>query len=256
MRIHGRFVVVLLLLLGVAATDAQATFRIENHLDPAGDPTRIKYRVEGPNWTSSPFEFELVDGDYLSTGPPPGTYTATALLPPGWFVQDIQCIGPRGQSDFVIEVPNGRVTVTHGATDEHLCAFTNRKLAPGETPSPSPGVSPTPKREAEAPKVVLSRRPALVGVSTGRGFAQAVVRLTRRSVIKGSLHGRGPRVLGAARIVSKPGTVSFRTHLESKHLRRMQRRGMERVSLTLRVAVTARRSGATHVFKHRVLVKL
>jgi hypothetical protein len=147
-------VLLTLVVLAVGAADAHATFRIENHLDPAGDPTRIKYRVEGPNWTSSPYEFELVDGDYLSTGPPPGTYTATALLPPGWFVQDIQCIGPRGLSDFVIDVPNGRVTVTHGATEEHLCAFTNRKLSPGESPSPSAGVSPTPK-PAEAPHVLL-----------------------------------------------------------------------------------------------------
>jgi hypothetical protein len=44
--------------------------------------------------------------------------------------------------------------------------------------------------------------------------------------------------------------------LERKHMRRMRRRGMERVALTLRVAVTARRSGATHVFTHRVLVRL
>jgi hypothetical protein len=241
--------------LVVAAAQAQATFRIENHLDPAGDPTRIKYRVEGPNWTSSPFEFELVDGDYLSTGPPAGTYTATALLPAGWFVQDIQCVGPRGLSDFAIDVPNGRVTVNHGANDEHICAFTNRKLAQGDQPSPSPGVAPTPK-PAEAPKVKLPRRPALLGVSTGRGFAEAVVRLTRRSVIKGTLRGRGTRVLGAERLVRKPGVYSFQVPLERKHMRRMRRRGMERVALTLRVAVTARRSGATHVFTHRVLVRL
>jgi hypothetical protein len=241
--------------LALAAAEAQATFRIENHLNPAGDPTRIKYRVEGPNWTSSPFEFELVDGDYLSTGPPAGTYTAQALLPPGWFVQDIQCIGPRGQSDFVIDVPNGRVTVTHGDKEEHLCAFTNRKLSQGGEPSPSPGVSPTP-HPAEVPNVVLPRRPALIGVSAGRGFAEAIVRLTRRSVIKGTMRGRGPRVLGAERIVRKPGTHVIRIPLEPKHMRRMRRRGLERVTLTLRIAVTARRSGATHVFKHRVLVKL
>jgi hypothetical protein len=238
-----------------ATAEAEATFRIENHLSPAGDPTRIKYRVEGPNWTSSPFEFELVDGDYLSTGPPAGTYTATALLPPGWFVQDIQCIGPRGLDDFAIDVPNGRVTVNHGAQDEHICAFTNRKLAEGAEPSPSPGVSPTPK-PAEVRKVKLPRRPALIGVNAGRGFAEAVVRLRRWSNVKGTLRRRGPRVLGARRIVRGPGTVSFRIPLEPRPMRRMQRRGLERVALTLRVAVTARRSGATHVFTHRVLVRL
>jgi hypothetical protein len=93
-------------------------------------------------------------------------------------------------------------------------------------------------------------------VSTGRGFAEAVVRVTRRSVIKGNLRRHGPRVLGAARIVTKPGTVSFRIPLERKRMRRMQRRGLERVRLTLRIAVTTRRGGATHVFTHRVLVEL
>ena len=246
---------IVLACFAVTAADAQATFRIENHLNPAGDPTRIRYRVEGPNWKSSPFEFELVDGDYLSTGPPPGTYTATALLPPGWSVQDIQCVGPRGLSDFIIDVPNGRVTVNHGAGDEHLCAFTNRRLAQGAQPSPSPGVAPSPKPE-EVPNVKLPRRPALIGVNTGRGYAEAVVRITRRSVIKPSLRGRGKRVLGSRRIVRKPGTYSMRVELDRERMRRMRRRGLERVGLTLRVAVTARRSGATHVFTHRVLVRL
>jgi hypothetical protein len=250
----GKGVLLTLIFLAVAAADAQATFRIENHLDPAGDPTLIKYRVEGPNWKSSPYEFELPDGDYLSTGPPPGTYTAQALLPPGWVVQDIQCIGPHGQSDFVIDVPNGRVTVTHGEGEEHLCAFTNRKLSQGGG-SPSTGVSPTP-HPAEVPNVVLPRHPALIGVTAGRGFAEATIRITRRSIITGTLRKPGTRVVGAERIVQKAGIHVIRVSVEPKRMRRMQRRGLERVTLTLRIAVTARRSGATHVFKHRVLVKL
>ena len=250
-----RTVILIVAFMTVAAFDAQATFRIENHLDPAGDPTRIKYRVEGPNWTSSPFEFELVDGDYLSTGPPAGTYTATALLPPGWVVHDIQCIGPRGLSDFVIDVPNGRVTVTHGAYDEHICAYTNRKLGPGGGSSSSTGVSPTPL-PAEVPKVTLPRRPALIGITAGHGFAKATIRITRRSLIKARLLRHGTRVVGERRLVLKAGLYDIRVPLERKRMRRMQRRGLDEVMLTLRIVVVARRTGATDVLKHRVKVDL
>jgi hypothetical protein len=55
-----------------------------------------------------------------------------------WAVGDIQCVGPR-ETDFAIDVANGRVTVTHSAGEEHICAFTNRKLSQGA--GPSPGVS-------------------------------------------------------------------------------------------------------------------
>jgi hypothetical protein len=252
-------VLLMLIFLAVGAADARATFRIHNHLDPAGDPTKIGYRIDGPWKDGTPYDFELVDGDYRSTGPPPGgTWVASALLPPGWVVHDIQCIGPReggGVSDFVIDVPNGRVTLLrHDATDEHICSFTNRKLS--EPPSSPAGVSPTPRGPGEAAKVVLPRRPALIGVRAGRGYAEGTVRITRKSVIKARLQRGASRIFGKARVVLEPGTHDVRVRLDRKRKKRMRRRGLEQVTLMLRIAVTARSTGATHVFKHRVIVEL
>jgi hypothetical protein len=55
--------------------------------------------------------------------------------------------------------------------------------------------------------------------------------------------------------VRAPGTHVIRVTIQRKRMRRMQRRGLKRVTLTLRIAVTAP-NGATHVFRHRALVKL
>jgi hypothetical protein len=253
MTIFRRAVLLGLACLACAASEAGATLGIENHNDPAGDTTRINYRLESPSF-SAPIPFTLDGGayHYTSFGVQPGTYTVQALPPTGWAVGDIQCVGP-DEGDFAIDVANGRVTVTHGAAEEHICAFTNRKLSPGGG-APSPGVSPTPSR-AELPKVVIPRRPALVGVKAGRGYAEATIRITRRSVIKGWLLRHKSRVVGRKRIVRAAGTHAIRVKLQPKRMRRMQRRGMKRVTLTLRIAVTAR-AGATHVFRHRVVVTL
>jgi hypothetical protein len=245
---------VVLAFFAVTTAEAAATVRISNHNDPAGDPTVMRYRLESPTWSASPFDFELPDGGDRSFGVAAGTYTAQALVPAGWVVGDIRCVGPR-QTDFVIDVPNGRVTMTHAATDEQTCAFTNRRVPQGGAPAPSPGVAPSPPPE-EIPKVVLPRGPALLGVTAARGAAEATLRITRRSVIKGTLARQRGRIVGAERIVRKAGTRTIRVSLDRRRMRRMRQRGMERVMLTLRIAVTARRSGATHVFTHRVLVTL
>jgi hypothetical protein len=102
---------------------------------------------------------------------------------------------------------------------------------------------------------VIPRRSALVGVKAGRGFAEATVRITRRSVIKGWLLRHKTHVVGRKRIVRRAGTHVIRVALQRKRMRRMQRRGLKRVTLTLRVAVTAP-NGATHVFRHGVVVTL
>ena len=62
--------------------------------------------------------------------------------------------------------------------------------------------------------------------------------------------------MGRARIQRKPGTHVLRVKLKAERVRKMRRRGLRTATLTLRVAVTAKSGGATHVFKHRVLVKL
>ena len=251
MTILAKAALLAVALLAGTAGEAGATLGIENHNDPAGDPTQINYQLESPSF-SSPIPFTLDGGahDYASFGVKPGTYAVQALPPAGWAVGDIQCVGP-DPADFVVDVANGRVTVTHGAREEHICAFTNRKLSQG---GPSPGVSPTPG-PAELPKVLIPRRPALVGVTAGRGYAEATIRITRRSIIKGWLLRHKTHVVGRKRIVRRAGTHAIRVKLQPKRMRRMQRRGMERVTLTLRIAVTAP-SGATHVFRHGVVVKL
>lgn len=258
-------VLLIVIFLAVGAADAHATFRIVNQLEPAGDPTKITYRIESPNssWKGTPFEIELDYRDpYRSMSPPPGpppgqdhVASAVALLPPGWVVGDIQCTGPPNTSDFLIDVPNGRVTLLrHGPNDEHICTFTNRRASLGSSLS-SPGVSPMPLTPTEAAKVALPQRPALVGVRAGRRYAEGTVRLIRRSVVKAWLLRRGKRV-GRTREVLKPGTHDVRVALQRKRVKRWRRRGLEQVTLTLRIAVTERRTDATHVFKHRVIVKL
>ena len=255
MRGQGRLVVATLVVLGVAAQDAGATLRFENHNNPAGNPTPINYRLEGPPGWGAPIDFQLVDGDYKSFGVAAGTYTTTALVPPGWQVEAIQCFGGP-PSDFVIDVANARVTVTHESTDHHSCAFTNRPIPrnPATAP-PSPGIAPT-LPPAELAEVVVPRRPALIGVAAGRRFAAATVRVTRGSIIKGRLLTRRSKLLGSARIRRQPGTHVLRVQLKSKQARKLRRRGLRTMTLTLRIAVTAENGGATHVFKHQVMVKL
>jgi hypothetical protein len=187
-------VLTFLIFFAVATAEAAATLRIINHNDPAGDPTVIQYRLESPTWSSSPFPFELRDGGDRSFGVPAGTYTAQALVPAGWVVADIQCVGPR-LADFVIDVPNGRVTMPHGTTDEQTCSFTNRK---GGGPAPSRGVAPAPP-PAEIPLVVLPRGPALLSVKARRGAA----RPKRRSASPAGRSSRGP-CCSSARAPSAP----------------------------------------------------
>jgi hypothetical protein len=254
MRVQGRLVVATLVVLGVGVPDAGATLRTVNHIDPAGDPTAISYRIEGAPAFVTPIDFQLTDGDFRSFGPKGGTYTVSAMLPQGWQVADIQCVSSSGVDDFAKDIPNGRVTVPHGEGNHDTCTFTNRRIPPSGPSAPSPGISPAPPR-SEVPASVLPRRPALVGVVAGRRFAGATVRITRESIIKGRLLSSRGKTVGAARIRRKPGTHVLRVQLKRKVVRTMRRRGVRKVTLTLRVAVTARSSGATHVFMHRVLVK-
>jgi hypothetical protein len=256
-RPHGhRHMVVLLALLvltflAATAAEAGATLRIANHNDPAGDPTVMKYRLTGTTLTT-PIDFELHNGEDKSFGAASGTYTFQALLPAGWQVGDIQCVGLTPQ-DFAIDVANGRVTVKHGVGAEHTCAFTNRRLS-ATGGSSSPGVAPSPPA-SELPKVVLPRKPALLRVVAGRGFARATVRITRRSVIKGQLLRHRTRVVGTKRIVAAAGTHVLKVSLKRDVRRQLRRRGLKRVRLTLRIVVVARNGGA-HVFRYGVLVRL
>ena len=238
--------------LGAAATDARATLRIENHLDPAGDPTIVSYRVDGPTWSSG--AFPLVDGDYKSFGPDdPGTYVLQALLPAGWGAGDIKCFGP-SPSNFAIDVPNARVTVTHGPHDDQACAFTHRRMGASGSVPPQPGVAPTPRPE-ELPKVDIPDRPVVLMVVPGRRSAAATVRLMRRTLVKARLQTKRGKVLRAMRIERNAGTYTLRLRLTRKDARRLARRDRRDVTLTVRI-VMIERDGVTRVFRHGVVVRL
>jgi ribosomal protein L31E len=240
-----------LLLVSFAATAAPAgaTVDITNHNDPAGDPTVIAYRLQPPA-PMAPVDFALHDGEYKGFGPFEGTVVAQALVPAGWEVAGIQCVGP-DPAAFAIDVPNGRVTMTHGINDEQYCSFTNRRLSASGGASSS--VTPTPPPGAVATQL-LARGPALLGAKSGRGFAAATIRITRRSVIKTQLW-RGSRVVGTSRVVRKAGVYDVTVSIDPSVKRALRRQGRKEVQLTLRVVVVPLH-GVTRVFRYRVLVRL
>ena len=179
--------------------------------------------------------------------------TAQAVVPAGWRVVDIQCVSahPGAPATFSIDVPNARVTVNHQEIGEDSCAFTISRITATRTP-PSPGVAPSPP--VNLPGAVVPRRPAVLGVTAGRGFATASVRITRRSVIKAQLLRAG-RVVGTARIVRAAGTYAVVVRLTKQARAQLRRQGLTRVTLTLRVVVVPR-TGAVFVFRHRAVVRL
>jgi hypothetical protein len=234
----------------VTAAPASATVDVTNHNDPAGDPTVISYRIQIPS-QSAPIDFALHDGEYKGFGPFEGVVVVQALVPSGWEVADIQCTGP-DPAAFSIDVPNGRVTLQHGVSDEQFCSFTNRrKSASGGSSS---GVTPSPPNPATGASLVVPRGPALLGAKVGRGYAAATVRITRRSVIKTQLW-RGSRVVGTSRVVRKAGVYDVTVSIDPKVRRALRHQGRKRVQLTLRVVVVPERA-LTRVFKYRVLVRL
>jgi hypothetical protein len=262
----GTLTVAILLLTAVAAPSAQATLRIINHNDPAGDPTLITYRLSTPERSPLIPDFQLPDEQCqlpkdashcgTSFGVDPTVYGTTyivqALVPPGWRTEAIECIGQGFPGEFTKDVANGRVTLVHqNQSAEQTCAFTNGRIA-GSGGQASSGVSPT-VPVSEASKVTVPRGPALVGIRVGRGFAAATVRVTRRSVIKCQLLS-GKKVVGTARVVRDAGTKTVRVTLRQKTWRSLRARGQKRKTFTLKVTIVAGK--ATHVFRHRVLVKL
>jgi hypothetical protein len=243
-------VILVALLLGATAAQAGATVDVSNHNDPAGDPTVIGYRIFPPP-PAAPVDFALHDGEYQGFGPFQGTVVVQALLPAGWEVEDIQCSGTTPASAFAIDKAHGQVTIAHGMTDEQFCSFTNRRTAvPG---SGSSGVAPAPPPNLAAPFVVPDK-PALLHVKVGRRYADATIRITRRSVIKSQLLWRG-HVVGTAREVRKPGTYDVTVSIRPSTARRFRRQGRKHVTLALRVVV-APSGRPTHVFRYRVVVPL
>jgi hypothetical protein len=238
-----------LLIVGVfavAATDAQATLRVQSHNDPAGDPTPMTYRLNNASW-AQPIQFVLNDGEDKSFGPKPGTYTIQAVPPSGWQVRDIQCVGP-DPAEFAIDLAHALVTVTHKAADDQTCAFTNGKVnAP-----PSSGVAPSPPPE-ELPGN-LRKQIALLGVRAGKGFVTVKLRIVHRSAI--TLHlRRGTRVLARKRIVRHAGVRRVKIRLRPETRRWFRQHGHKRALFTLKIRV-AERGDTKKVFWYRVIIRL
>lgn len=251
----GALSVCVLAIMGAAAPAAHATLRVINHNEPAGDPTKIAYRLSSATEAQVVPDFLLVDGEYKSFGVQPNTYTVQALVPTGWQVGDIQCVGP-SPADFAVDVPNGRVTMVHGSANvEQTCSFTNRRVpaSGGAPPAPGSGVAPS-VPGSEASKVVVPKKPALLRVRSGRRYASATVRITRRSVIKAQLLS-GKRVVGTTRVTHRAGTYVVRVNVAHRQLARLRAGGRTRATLTLKVVVVAANK-TTSVFRFRAIVRL
>ena len=243
---------------GAMAPNASATIEIQNYNDPAGDPTRITYRMFAGEPEPLIPDFVLGDGEARSFGPDPNrygpTYTFQALPPAGWRVADIRCASTSGPDTFAYDVANGRVTINHGVGEDHFCAFTNRKTSSsgsGGTAGGSIGFSPTAPGTSPTSR---SNAPALLRVRGGRRFATATIRIARKSVIRLQLR-KGKRVVGTTRVTRKAGTHVVKVGLRKKWRLRYQRQGRKRVTLTLRVVVVGR-NRAAKVFASGVIVRL
>jgi hypothetical protein len=238
------------LFVTVTATDAGASMRIQNHLDPAGDPTLIPYHFAP---VGDPADFTLPSGGEQVYGGPAGQYTAQALPPAGWVVADIQCIGPR--DDFVVDVPHGVVTINriNPNVDEQTCSFTVHKLSPSAPPpQPGTGVAPAPPAK-DLPKILpFPERPTLTQIDVRRRFVSAIVRLPRRAVVRGQLLWRGTSVVGSTRLSLKPGTYTITVPVLAQRRRQFRRLGLKHVTLTLRFVVVDP-AGKSRVLSSRVL---
>jgi hypothetical protein len=247
--------------MAAMAPKASATLEIQSYNDPAGDPTRITYRLFAGGPEPLIPDFTLGDGERTSFGPDPNvyghSYTFQALPRAGWKVADIQCVTYMGTGAFAYDIANGRVTITHDVGQDHFCAFTNRKTsvsgsgggAGGSTGST--GVSPTVPGALTNPR---SKAPALLRVRGGRRFASATIRIARKSRIKVQLR-KGKRVVGTTRVTRKAGTHVIKVALRKKFRRRYQRQGRKRVTFNLRVVVVGS-NRATKVFSSGVIVRL
>jgi hypothetical protein len=243
-----------LVAVALAAPAARATVGVSNVTDPAGDPTAIPFRFQGTTALGGPvgpFEFQLLDNDYKSFGQPPGTYVAQALSPAGWKVGDIQCVDKdQRPGAFAIDVPNGRVTITHATTsDEQWCTFTSRRASA----APSPGISPSPPPSL-IPAASLPPTIALARVTTGRRFAVATVRIPQHAVIRADLLRR-TRIVGSKRVAHRAGTWTVKVPLRARSVAQFRRQRLKRVTLTLRVVVVPDQ-GARQTFRHGVIVRL
>ena len=244
-------------LFALMAADAAATIRTENHLQPAGDPTVLNYRLFNTATGVNTDTFTLRDGEHDGRGNPDGTYTIQALLPPGWRTVSIQCVGPPGNT-FGVDLATSSVTLAHTQTTDTTCAFTNTRVGAtggGGAGGTSQGLPPNPPaRELVKTNIPQPTDLALLRVRTRLRSALATIRLKRSSVIRAQLRS-GKRVVGSTRVVREAGTRSVSVKLSRDGLRRLRSTGRRTANLTLRIVV-AERNGQTKVFTWPVRVRL
>jgi hypothetical protein len=259
------------------ASNAWATLEIQSNNNPAGDPTLQTYALyNGDGSLRSGIAqnpFTLTEGERRSFGPgpydpaaPPETYFWQATPAKGWKVGDIQCfhVDPATGNaiattpgEFAIDVPNGRVTISHSANQDEYCAFTNVKISAGGATGgggsgAGSGVSPT--LPGTVTGSLSQGTTALLRVLGGTHFAKAQVRISRQSVIKLSLL-KGKSVVGSARYSRKAGTPTLKVSLKSKYRHKWHKAGRKKVTLTMKITVKGN-NGATKVFRYGVVVKI
>ena len=119
-------------------------------------------------------------------------------------------------------------------------------------PSP-PNRAPSPPA-SELRKVQVPKEIALLGVRVGRGYAEAELRLIRRSVVKLKLR-RGKNVLARKLALRRAGTRVVRIRLRPETREWFRTHGRKRVALTLKVRVVPRK-GKAKVFWYRAIVPM
>jgi hypothetical protein len=255
------------------AAEAGATLEIQSNNNPAGDPTLQSYALYDGDGTlrgglQNPFP--LTAGERKSFGPPGGTggttvpYIWQAMPAAGWKVGDIQCLHVDPMTgdaiattpgEFAVDVANGRVTINHADGNDEYCAFTNVKIsAPGSGATGGGGTGVSPTLPGTVPGSQSQGATALLRVLGGVHFATAQVRIVRQSVIKLQLL-KGKKVVGTARFTRKAGTPTLKVSLAKKYRQSYQRRGLKRVTLTLKVVVVGS-DKAVKVFRFGVVVRL
>jgi hypothetical protein len=260
--------VLVLAFTGAMAPSAWATLEIQSNNNPAGDPTVHSYALYNGDGTlrgglvQNPFP--LTAGERKSFGPPAGAYIWQATPAAGWKVGDIQCLHvdpatgnaiPITPGEFAVDVANGRVTINHADGQDEYCAFTNVKIsAPGSSATGGGGSGVSPTLPGTVAGAQSKGATALLRVLGGLHYAQAQVRIARKSVIKLRLL-KGKKVVGTARFTRNAGTPTLKVSLANKYRQSYKRQGLKRVTLTLKVTVVGNNK-AVKVFRFGVVVKI
>jgi hypothetical protein len=150
-----------------AATPVPATLTVSVGATPAGDPTPFTIHVTGPacNQVPTDITFALAGGQSkalsLCDSPPDlaHRFHVTEVVPPGWQLTAINCLGhDTDPADaFVVDIPSATAFVEFSPGERKSCAFENAKLPPPPPPAATPPpATPPPPAAAPPPGVPAS----------------------------------------------------------------------------------------------------